>query len=179
MSKKKLIYLVAGEPSGDFLGSEIISNLIKSNSNLKFDGVGGALMQNHDFKSIFPMSDLSIMGIFPVLLRINKLLKRINQVADDIINKKPDLVILIDSPDFNHRVAKKLKKKSFCSPIICYVAPTVWAWRQNRAKSMSKNFDHLFSLLPFEKDFFIKHGLETTYVGHPVISKLNNLEKKR
>ena len=178
MSKKKLIYLVAGEPSGDFLGSEIISNLINSNSSLKFDGVGGTLMQNHNFKSIFPMSDLSIMGILPVLLRINKLLKRINQVTDDIINKKPDLVILIDSPDFNHRVAKKLKKKSFCSPIICYVAPTVWAWRQNRAKSMSKNFDHLFSLLPFERDFFIKHGLETTYVGHPVISKLNNLEKK-
>ena len=93
MSKKKLIYLVAGEPSGDFLGSEIISNLINSNSSLKFDGVGGTLMQNHNFKSIFPMSDLSIMGILPVLLRINKLLKRINQVTDDIINKKPDLVI--------------------------------------------------------------------------------------
>ena len=164
---------MAGEPSGDFIGSEIISELIKKNSNLKFDGVGGNFMENHEFSSIFPMSDLTVMGILPVLMKINKLLKRINQVTEDILIKKPDLVILIDSPDFNHRVAKRLKKKSFKSPVICYVAPTVWAWRQNRVKSMSKNFDHLLSLLPFEKDFFIKHGLETTYVGHPVIPKLN------
>ena len=173
MIKDKLIYIVAGEPSGDFIGSEIISELIKKNSNLKFDGVGGNFMENHEFSSIFPMSDLTVMGILPVLMKINKLLKRINQVTEDILIKKPDLVILIDSPDFNHRVAKRLKKKSFKSPVICYVAPTVWAWRQNRVKSMSKNFDHLLSLLPFERDFFIKHGLETTYVGHPVIPKLN------
>lgn len=178
MTKDKLIYIVAGEPSGDFIGSEIISELIKKNSNLKFDGVGGNFMENHEFSSIFPMSDLTVMGILPVLMKINKLLKRINQVTEDILIKKPDLVILIDSPDFNHRVAKRLKKNSFKSPVICYVAPTVWAWRQNRVKSMSKNFDHLLSLLPFEKDFFIKHGLETTYVGHPVIPKLNEASNK-
>ena len=108
MTKDKLIYIVAGEPSGDFIGSEIISELIKKNSNLKFDGVGGNFMENHEFSSIFPMSDLTVMGILPVLMKINKLLKRINQVTEDILIKKPDLVILIDSPDFNHRVAKRL-----------------------------------------------------------------------
>lgn len=173
MKKEKAIYLVAGEPSGDFIGSEVISELLKLYPNMSIHGVGGHFMEKFNFKSLFPMNELSIMGIIPVLLKIVPLYRRINQVVEDILSKNPDIVILIDSPDFNHRVAKKLRKKLFKSPIICYVAPTVWAWRQKRVKSMARDFNHLLSILPFEGKFFNDNGLNTTYVGHPVIPKIN------
>jgi lipid-A-disaccharide synthase len=174
VKEKKILYLVAGEPSGDFIGGEMISELLKIYTSPNIYGVGGEFMEKFGLKSLFPIKDLSVMGILPVLLKIKHLYKRINQVVEDILEKKPDVVILIDSPDFNHRVAKKLRKKSFHSPIVCYVAPTVWAWRQKRAKSMSNDFDHLLSILPFESDFFNKNGLKTTYVGHPVIPSINS-----
>ena len=177
MKEKKILYLVAGEPSGDFIGGEMISELLKIYTSPNIYGVGGEFMEKFGLKSLFPIKDLSVMGILPVLLKIKHLYKRINQVVEDILEKKPDVVILIDSPDFNHRVAKKLRKKSFHSPIVCYVAPTVWAWRQKRAKSMSNDFDHLLSILPFESDFFNKNGLKTTYVGHPVIPSINSNKK--
>lgn len=173
MKKEKAIYLVAGEPSGDFIGSEVISELLKLYPNMSIHGVGGHFMEKFNFKSLFPMNELSIMGIIPVLLKIVPLYRRINQVVEDILFKNPDIVILIDSPDFNHRVAKKLRKKLFKSPIVCYVAPTVWAWRQKRVKSMARDFNHLLSILPFEGKFFNDNGLNTTYVGHPVIPKIN------
>ncbi|PDH51399.1 MAG: lipid-A-disaccharide synthase [alpha proteobacterium MED-G09] len=173
VKKEKAIYLVAGEPSGDFIGSEVISELLKLYPNMSIHGVGGHFMEKFNFKSLFPMNELSIMGIIPVLLKIVPLYRRINQVVEDILFKNPDIVILIDSPDFNHRVAKKLRKKLFKSPIICYVAPTVWAWRQKRVKSMARDFNHLLSILPFEGKFFNDNGLNTTYVGHPVIPKIN------
>ena len=173
MKKEKAIYLVAGEPSGDFIGSEVISELLKLYPNMSIHGVGGHFMEKFNFKSLFPMNELSIMGIIPVLLKIVPLYRRINQVVEDILFKNPDIVILIDSPDFNHRVAKKLRKKLFKSPIICYVAPTVWAWRQKRVKSMARDFNLLLSILPFEGKFFNDNGLNTTYVGHPVIPKIN------
>ena len=173
MKKEKAIYLVAGEPSGDFIGSEVISELLKLYPNMSIHGVGGHFMEKFNFKSLFPMNELSIMGIIPVLLKIVPLYRRINQVVEDILSKNPDIVILIDSPDFNHRVAKKLRKKLFKSPIVCYVAPTVWAWRQKRVKSMARDFNHLLSILPFEGKFFNDNGLNTTYVGHPVIPKIN------
>ena len=173
MKKEKAIYLVAGEPSGDFIGGEVISELLKLYPNMSIHGVGGHFMEKFNFKSLFPMNELSIMGIIPVLLKIVPLYRRINQVVEDILFKNPDIVILIDSPDFNHRVAKKLRKKLFKSPIICYVAPTVWAWRQKRVKSMARDFNHLLSILPFEGKFFNDNGLNTTYVGHPVIPKIN------
>ena len=173
MKKEKAIYLVAGEPSGDFIGSEVISELLKLYPNMSIHGVGGHFMEKFNFKSLFPMNELSIMGIIPVLLKIVPLYRRINQVVEDILSKNPDIVILIVSPDFNHRVAKKLRKKLFKSPIICYVAPTVWAWRQKRVKSMARDFNHLLSILPFEGKFFNDNGLNTTYVGHPVIPKIN------
>lgn len=173
MKKERAIYLVAGEPSGDFIGSETISELLKLYPDMTIHGVGGHFMEKFNFKSLFPMNELSIMGILPVLLKIVPLYRRINQVVEDVLDKNPDIVILIDSPDFNHRVAKKLRKKLFKSPIICYVAPTVWAWRQKRVKSMSRDFNHLLSILPFEGEFFNDNGLNTTYVGHPVIPKIN------
>ena len=152
------IYIVAGEPSGDILGDKLIKTLQTKINSPIFNGVGGERMQSNNFISLFEMSDISIFGIFPVLRRLFFLLSKINDVVNDIIKKKPNIIILIDSPDFNHRVAKKVKRHLPNVPIVCYVAPTVWAWRQGRAKKMSGYFDHLLSVIPFEVNFFKKHG---------------------
>ena len=172
------IYLVAGEPSGDILGDQLIKELSKRFNSPNFYGVGGPKMKENNFESLFDMSEITFFGILPVLKNLIFLINRINIVVKDIIEKKPDIVILIDSPDFNHRVAKKVKRNLPNIPIICYVAPTVWAWRQGRAKKMSKYFDYLLSVIPFEVNFFEKYGLKTTYVGHPFIEKVKKNENK-
>ena len=170
------IYIVAGEPSGDILGDKLIKALQKKLNSPIFNGVGGEKMQSNNFISLFEMSDISIFGIFPVLKKLFFLIHKINDVVNDIIQKKPNIIILIDSPDFNHRVAKKVKRHLPDVPIVCYVAPTVWAWRQSRAKKMSKYFDHLLSVIPFEVDFFKKYGLKTTYIGHPFIETIKKID---
>ena len=170
------IYIVAGEPSGDILGDKLIKALQKKLNSPIFNGVGGEKMQSNNFISLFEMSDISIFGIFPVLKKLFFLIHKINDVVNDIIQKKPNIIILIDSPDFNHRVAKKVKRHLPDVPIVCYVAPTVWAWRQSRAKKMSKYFDHLLSVIPFEVDFFKKYGLKATYVGHPFIETIKRID---
>ena len=169
------IYIVAGEPSGDILGDQLIKSLESKFNSPTFNGVGGERMQSNNFTSLFDMSDISIFGIFPVLRKLFFLMNKINDVVKDICQKKPDIIILIDSPDFNHRVAKKVKKYLPDVPIVCYVAPTVWAWRQGRAKKMSEYFDYLLSVIPFEVNFFEKYGLKTSYVGHPFIEKVKNI----
>ena len=169
------IYIVAGEPSGDILGDQLIRSLESKFNSPIFNGVGGESMQSNNFTSLFDMSDISIFGIFPVLRKLFFLMNKINDVVKDICQKKPDIIILIDSPDFNHRVAKKVKKYLPDVPIVCYVAPTVWAWRQGRAKKMSEYFDYLLSVIPFETNFFEKYGLKTSYVGHPFIEKVKNI----
>ena len=165
--KKPKIYIVAGEPSGDILGDQLIKSLQTKFDSPIFNGVGGEKMQSNNFRSLFDMSHISIFGIFPVIKKLFFLLRKINDVVNDIVQIKPDIIILIDSPDFNHRVAKKVKRYLPDIPIICYVAPTVWAWRQGRAKKMSKYFNYLLSVIPFEVNFFEKYGLKTTYVEIP------------
>ena len=169
------IYIVAGEPSGDILGDQLIKSLESKFNSPVFNGVGGERMQSNNFTSLFDMSDISIFGIFPVLRKLFFLMNKINDVVRDISQKKPDIIVLIDSPDFNHRVAKKVKKYLPDVPIVCYVAPTVWAWRQGRAKKMSEYFDYLLSVIPFEVNFFEKYGLKTSYVGHPFIERVKNI----
>ena len=173
--KSTKIYIVAGEPSGDILGDQLIKSLKNKLDSPIFYGVGGEKMQSNNFRSLFDMSHISIFGIFPVLKKLFFLLRKIKDVVKDIIQIKPDIIVLIDSPDFNHRVAKKVKRYLPNIPIICYVAPTVWAWRQGRAKKMSKYFDYLLSVIPFEVNFFEKNGLKTKYVGHPFIEKVKKI----
>ena len=176
--KKPKIYIVAGEPSGDILGDQLIKSLQTKFDSPIFNGVGGEKMQSNNFRSLFDMGHISIFGIFPVIKKLFFLLRKINDVVNDIVQIKPDIIILIDSPDFNHRVAKKIKRYLPDIPIICYVAPTVWAWRQGRAKKMSKYFNYLLSVIPFEVNFFEKYGLKTTYVGHPFIEKVKKIDDK-
>lgn len=162
------IYLVAGELSGDLLGGRLMQALSdETKGHIRFAGVGGAEMSAQGLNSLFPMSDLSVMGIAEVLPQIPKLLGRIKEVVADIEKSRPDIVITIDAPDFSFRVAKRLKGKGI--PLVHYVAPTVWAWRPGRAVKISKFLDHILCLFPFEPPYFEREGLAASFVGHSVI----------
>ena len=165
---RPLIYLIAGEESGDRLGGPLMRELqVLLDGEVTFAGVGGPMMMDAGLKSLFPMQELSVMGLTEVLPRLPGLIRRINQVTADIRARRPDLLITIDAPDFCFRVAKRLKGEGI--PLVHYVAPTVWAWRPGRAKKVSAFLDHLLALLPFEPPYFEAHGLACTYVGHPVL----------
>jgi lipid-A-disaccharide synthase len=165
--KKVKIFISAGELSGDILGEGLIIQLKKmTNNNIDIFGVGGDKMISQGLKPIFNIKFLSIMGIFEVLLKIPKILKLLKLTKRKIIEINPDIVITIDAPGFNFRLQKSIKNLNFKQ--IHYVAPSVWAWKSYRAKKITKFLDHLLVLFPFEKKFFIKEGLRTTFVGHPI-----------
>jgi len=163
-----LIFIVAGEPSGDALGARLMQALKKKTKNrVSFAGIGGDRMEEEGIKSLFPMSELSVMGAAEVLPRLPLLLRRIAETAEAIERRRPSALVTIDSPDFNFRVIKRLREKDF--PVIHFVAPSVWAWRPGRAKKVAGFLDHLMTLLPFEPPYFEAEGLTTTFVGHPVL----------
>lgn len=168
MSQKTSIYLIAGEPSGDVLGGRLIKGLRKlAGDNITIAGVGGTSMTSEGLQSLFPMQELSIMGIVEVIPKIPALLSRIKQTTADILEKKPDVVVTIDAPDFCFRVAKRLAGKGI--PIVHYVAPSVWAWRPGRAKKVAALVDHVMCLLPFEPPYFTREGVDATFVGHSIL----------
>ncbi|MCW8915814.1 MAG: lipid-A-disaccharide synthase [Magnetovibrio sp.] len=165
------VFLIAGENSGDALGSSLMKSLsAKIDGNIQYFGVGGPEMSAQGLDSLFPMTDLAVMGVFEVLPRLPNLLKRMSEAADAIDALKPDMVITIDAPDFCFRVIKKLRKRGNHVPVVHYVAPTVWAWRPGRAAKVAKFLDHLLCLLPFEPPYFHREGLDATFVGHPVVT---------
>jgi lipid-A-disaccharide synthase len=162
------VYLIAGEPSGDVLGGRLIKGLkALAGDDISISGVGGPNMMAQGLRSIFPMHELSVMGIVEVLPKIPTLLARIKQTAADIIEKKPDVVVTIDAPDFCFRVAKRLA--GYDIPIVHYVAPSVWAWRPGRAKKVAALVDHVMCLLPFEPPYFTREGVDATFVGHSIL----------
>jgi lipid-A-disaccharide synthase len=162
-------FLIAGEPSGDVIGAKLMASLMQLDPEAEFSGIGGPLMLNNGLKSVFPMNELTVMGIWEVLIRLPQLLKIINGVVKEIEAYNPDAVLTIDFPDFNFQVAKRLKKSGKSkAKIIHYVAPTVWAWRPGRAIKIAKFLDALLCLFPFEPPFFTNHKLRAQYVGHPV-----------
>lgn len=167
----KNIYMVAGEASGDNLGAALIDNLRRLYpGSYNFMGIAGPQMQKRGLKSLFPMEELSVMGVFAVLKQARHFLKRIAQTADHIQQIHPDMVITIDSPAFCKRLAKKLGTENPDITLVHWVAPSVWAWKQGRAKKMAKLFDALLCLLPFEPPYFTKEGLDAYFTGHPVTS---------
>ena len=161
------IYLITGEPSGDLLASRLM-RAMKEQNDSDFFGVGGEAMQAEGLESLFDISDLAVMGIFEVLPHLPKILGRIHQTLDDIENKKPDIVITVDSWSFSKQIHLGLIKRGVKIPHIHYVAPQVWAWKAKRADQIKKWVNHLMMLLPFEEKFFAKKGVPFTYVGHPV-----------
>lgn len=160
--------LVAGEPSGDALGAHLMrSARALAGDRVEFIGVGGDLMAAEGLKSLFPMSILSVMGLFEIAPRLRTILRRLDEAEAYARAEKPDLILTIDSPGFNKRLIKRLQDLDTVR--VHYVAPSVWAWRPGRAKKMAELFDHLLALLPFEPRWFEKEGLPTTFVGHPVV----------
>ena len=169
-SNKLKVYLIAGEPSGDLLGSRLMRALeSKTNGNVEFYGLGGDTMEHQGLKSLFDISDLAVMGLVEVIPSIPKVLKHIKQTVNHIKRIKPDIVITIDSWSFCSRIHKALRKLNLGIKQVHYVAPQVWAWKKRRAKTMYKYVDTLLALLPNEPQYFTKHHLPTYFVGHPVI----------
>jgi len=163
-----LVFLIAGEPSGDLLGGRLMAALRqRTGGRVRFAGVGGEEMRGQGLNSLFPMAELAVMGLVEVLPRLPKLIGRITQTVAAVRRLRPDALVTIDSPGFNFRVARRLKGAGI--PLIHYVAPSVWAWRPGRARKIASFLDHLLVLLPFEPPFFEREGLATSFVGHPAI----------
>ena len=171
-TSKIKIFIIAGEVSGDVLGGKIMQEMPK---NVQFVGVGGQNMIASGLRSLFPMSDLSVMGIFEVLGRAKTLSLRIKQTIAAIIKEKPDIVLTIDSPGFAKAVVKGVKKYPQSKTMKFYhvVAPQVWAWGAKRARKYAKIFDKLYAFFDFEKPYFEKYGLTTQAVGHPLADGLD------
>jgi lipid-A-disaccharide synthase len=175
MSRRKRIFLVAGEHSGDFLGAALMRSL---NGKLEeapaYAGVGGELMEEQGLRSLFLLDDVAVMGIAAVIPRLPLIIKRVYQTVESAISFSPDIIIIIDSPEFTHAIAKRIRRRVPDIPIIDYVSPSVWAWRPGRAKKMAHYIDHVLALLPFEPEAHMKLGGPVcSYVGHPLVEKVD------
>jgi lipid-A-disaccharide synthase len=164
------VFVIAGEASGDKLGAALMAGLKALRPDVSFDGVGGPLMQAEGLQSRFPMEELSVMGLAEILPKYRALKARIRQMADAVLETKPDVLITIDSPDFCLRVARLVKAASAIRTVH-YVAPTVWAWRPKRAEKMAKHIDHVLALFPFEPPLMQAAGMDCDFVGHPVVAE--------
>ena len=167
------LMLIAGEPSGDALGAELLQALAQSSGRpVAAFGVGGPAMARAGHQSLFDMTDLSVMGVAEVLPRLPQLQLRIAQTVGLALQARPDMLITIDSPDFCFRVARQVRKYAPQIPIVHYVAPQIWAWRRGRARKIARYVDLVLALLPFEPPLFIAQGLPCSFVGHPVVGRI-------
>ena len=165
-STSPLIFLVAGEPSGDEIGGRLMAALrTLTGEEVRFAGVGGEAMAAEGLESLFPIEELSVMGLVEVLPRALSIMRRMSETAGAIRRLSPDAVVTIDAPAFANGVWRRLGRVD--APLIHYVAPTVWAWRPGRARKLARKIDHLLVLLPFEPPYFVAEGLDCTFVGHP------------
>ena len=164
------IFLIAGEPSGDRLGAALMAGL-KSLTQVEFHGIGGPMMAEQGLTSLFPMAELSVMGLVEVLPKYFALKRRIAEAAAAAVALDPSAVITIDSPDFCLRVAALVKAARPRQRMIHYVAPSVWAWRPQRAAKMARVIDHVLALLPFEPPYMTAVGMTCDFVGHPVVAE--------
>lgn len=173
------VMLVVGETSGDTLGAALMTSVREVlGDRVSFSGVGGPRMKAQGLSSIFPMTDIAVMGPREVIPRLPLILRRMSETTRHAVETQPDLVVIIDSPDFTHTVAKRIHKKAPEVPIANYVSPSVWAWRRGRAKAMATYLRKVLALLPFEPAFFrAEAGLDCEYVGHPAIEKIASPEE--
>ncbi|MCB1477844.1 MAG: lipid-A-disaccharide synthase [Tepidamorphaceae bacterium] len=170
------LFVIAGEESGDRLATDLVAEMSRRYAHVEIAGIGGDGLKSFGLDPLFPMDEISLMGLTSVVVRLPNLLKRIAQASAAAISFRPDAVILVDAPDFNLRVAKRIRARDPSIPIIKWVSPSVWAWRPGRAKAMVPHVDHILALLPFEPEVHKRlGGPPCTYTGHPLLSRLKDL----
>jgi lipid-A-disaccharide synthase len=171
------IFLVAGEESGDRLGAALIRALReRAAGRISVGGVGGLEMAAEGVVSLYPIHDFGIIGFSAIPRRIPKILRRMRMIAETVVAKRPDVLVVIDSPGFNRGVARRVRDADPTIPIVMYVSPQVWAWRPGRARVMRAYIDHILALLPFEPDVLRRlGGPPSTYVGHPLVEEVRHL----
>ena len=169
----KKIFVLTGEPSGDKLASKVITQLKSSRSDIEYLSVGGEYLKALGVKSLYDLNEVTYLGFTRVLLNIFKIKKKINETVNEIIKFQPDILFSVDSPDFTLRVVKEVKKKNPNIKTIHFVAPQVWVWREHRVKQLKSYLDHVLLLFPFEKKYFDKEGIKSTFIGHPLLEDQN------
>lgn len=171
------VFLVAGEMSGDLLGAGLMRALrAELDGEVSFEGVGGPAMEREGLRSLFPMTELAVVGIVAVVANLPRIMRRAYQVVDAAARSRPDVMVIIDSPDFTHPVARRVARRLPDLPIVNYVSPTVWAWRPGRAPRMKRYIAHVLALKPFEPAAHLRlGGPPCTYVGHPAIERMAEL----
>jgi lipid-A-disaccharide synthase len=174
---ERKIFLIATEESGDRLGANLMKVLRQRlGGAVQFEGVGGQSMAREGLASLFPIEELSIIGLAGVVKQLPKILRLIRQTATAVTESSPDILVIIDSPDFTHRVARRVRAQDPAIPIVDYVSPTVWAWRPGRARAMHAYVDHVLALLPFEPEEYRRlRGPPCSYVGHPLTEQIGTL----
>ena len=166
---QKKIFVLTGEPSGDKLASKVITKLKSSKPDIEYLSVGGEHLKALGIESIYYLREITYLGFTKVLLNLFKIKKKINETVDKIIEFNPDILFSVDSPDFTLRVAKKVKKLKSSIKTIHFVAPQVWVWREHRVKQLKSFLDHALLLFPFEKKYFDKENIQSTFTGHPLL----------
>ncbi len=167
----KKIFILTGEPSGDKLASEVVSEIVKKRTDLEFLSVGGTNLEKLGIKTIFNQKEITYIAFTDILLNFLKIKRKIKETVNEVLKFKPDILFSVDSPDFTLRVAKLVKEKNSKIKTIHFIAPKVWAWREGRVKKMKKFLDHILLLFKFEKEYFDKEKLTNTFVGHPLLDK--------
>jgi lipid-A-disaccharide synthase len=172
------LFIIAGEQSGDHLGSAVVRAL-RQKTPVTFHGVGGQEMKESGVSLLYDIDELSAMGIFDVVWALPRIIRRFYQARNTILKEKPDAVLLIDYAEFNLQMAKSLRKKGYAGKIIQFVCPTIWAWRKGRSKPMIENLDLLLTLLPFEPNYFKNTSLNAVFCGHPLAEQHYSNEVKK
>lgn len=177
MAEKLHVFLIAGEESGDRLGASLMAALrARHGADVRFSGIGGAHMAGEGLSSLFPSRELALVGFTAVIARLPSLVRRLRQAVDAVVAGEPDVLVIIDSPDFTQRVAARVRDRAPEVSIVNWISPTVWAWRPGRARKMASYVDHLLAILPFEPEVHRElGGPPCTYVGHPILSQLESL----
>ena len=167
----KKIFVLTGEPSGDKLASKVIAKLKNSKPDIEYLSVGGEHLRSLGIKSLYDLKEITYLGFTKVLLNIFKIKRKINDTVDKIVEFNPDILFSVDSPDFTLRVAKQVKKLKPNIKTIHFVAPQVWVWREGRVKKLKSFLNHILLLFPFEKKYFDKENIESTFTGHPLLEE--------
>jgi lipid-A-disaccharide synthase len=180
-ARPRLVWLIAGEESGDQLGAKLMRALKAQlgADGVTFGGVGGHAMEGEGLRSVFPLTDIAVMGLVHVVARLPSLLRRAAAAVAAAVAARPDVLIIIDAPDFTHVVARRVRRKLPDLPIINYVSPTVWAWRPWRARKMLPYVDHILAIKPFEPEALLRlGGPACTYIGHPLVERMAELQPR-